>query len=130
MPAQRLRPNDLQRFQHPGSQPIEAHKQQPVDAAESHSLRSFAPQDIELMAKHKDFGFQRSPDRNSPIKAHQINLQRSLIEGTIDRFAGVSQLFWVCGRASYEPAILPEFPTTQLAISSLGCTLTSLQLPP
>jgi hypothetical protein len=32
-------------------------------------------------------------DRNSPIKAHQINLQRSLIDRTIDRFAGVSQLF-------------------------------------
>jgi putative SOS response-associated peptidase YedK len=37
-------------------------------------------------------------DRNSPIKAHQINLQRSPIERTINRFAGVSQLFWVCGR--------------------------------
>src|SRR3977135_4374275 len=36
--------------------------------------------------------------RNSPIKAHQINLQRSLIDGTIDRFAGISQLFLVCGR--------------------------------
>jgi hypothetical protein len=37
-------------------------------------------------------------DRNSPIKAHQINLQRSLIDGTINRFAGLSQLLWVCGR--------------------------------
>jgi hypothetical protein len=27
-------------------------------------------------------------DRNSLIKAHQINLQRSLIKGTIDRLAG------------------------------------------
>jgi hypothetical protein len=36
--------------------------------------------------------------RNSPIKAHQINLQRLLIDRTINRFAGVSQLFWVCGR--------------------------------
>jgi hypothetical protein len=32
--------------------------------------------------------------RNSPIKAHQINLQRSLIDRTINRFASVSQLFW------------------------------------
>jgi hypothetical protein len=39
-------------------------------------------------------------DRNSPIKAHQINLQRSLIDGIINRFASVSQLFWVCGRDS------------------------------
>ena len=37
-------------------------------------------------------------DRNSPIKAHQIKLQRSLIDRTIDRFEGVSQLPWVCGR--------------------------------
>jgi len=37
-------------------------------------------------------------DRNSRVNAHQINLQRSLIHGTINRFADVSQLFWVCGR--------------------------------
>jgi hypothetical protein len=37
-------------------------------------------------------------DRNSPIKAHQINLQKSLIDRTINRFAILSQLFWVCGR--------------------------------
>ena len=37
-------------------------------------------------------------DRNSPINPHQINRQRSLIDRTIDRFADVSQLFWVCGR--------------------------------
>jgi hypothetical protein len=29
---------------------------------------------------------------------HHINLQRSLIDRTINRFASVSQLFWVCGR--------------------------------
>src|ERR1700730_5593206 len=39
-------------------------------------------------------------DRNSPINAYQISLKRSLIDGNIDRFAGVSQLFWVCGRDS------------------------------
>ena len=38
--------------------------------------------------------------RNSPIKAHQINLQRSLIDRTINQFASASQLFWVCGRNS------------------------------
>jgi hypothetical protein len=36
-----------------------------------------------------------------PCKAHQINLHRLLIDGTIDRFAGVSELFWVCGRDSH-----------------------------
>jgi hypothetical protein len=45
-----------------------------------------------LMPKYKVFGFQRSP------RPEQINLQRSLIDGTINRFAGVSQLFWVCDR--------------------------------
>src|SRR5260370_36668233 len=58
---QRLRPYNLQSAQHPGSQPIEPNKQQPVDAAEGHSFRAFAPQDIELVSKNKDFGFQRGP---------------------------------------------------------------------
>src|SRR5262249_5385917 len=31
-------------------------------------------------------------DRNSGIDAHQLNLQISLIDGTINRFASVSQL--------------------------------------
>jgi hypothetical protein len=31
--------------------------------------------------------------RNSPIRAHQINLPRSLIDRSINRFANVSQLF-------------------------------------
>src|ERR1700758_2253963 len=33
-----------------------------------------------------------APGRNSLIRAHQINLQRSLIDRTINRFASVSQL--------------------------------------
>ena len=46
-------------------------------------------------------------DRNSPSKAHQISLQRSLIDGTIDRFAGVCQLFWVCGRDRVSNILIP-----------------------
>src|SRR6059058_901325 len=58
VPAQqRLRPYDLQGVQHPGRHPIERNKQQPVDAAERHSLRGFAPQHVELMSKDNDFGF-------------------------------------------------------------------------
>ena len=81
---QRLRPYNLQRVQHPGSQAIEPNKQQPVDAVEGHSLRRFAPQDIELVTKHKDFGFQRSarpeqPDQGAPDQpakiAHRWNYQ-------------------------------------------------------
>src|SRR5271157_102381 len=63
---QRLRPYNLQSVQNPGSQPIEPNKQQPIDAAEGYSLRGFAPQDIELVSKNKDFGFQRSPRPEQP----------------------------------------------------------------
>jgi hypothetical protein len=42
--------------------------------------------------------YNAARDRNSPIKAHQINRQRPLIDRTINRFASASQLFWVCGR--------------------------------
>jgi hypothetical protein len=38
-----------------------------------------APQHVELMSKDQVLGLQRSPRPNTPIKAHQINLQRSLI---------------------------------------------------
>ncbi len=37
-------------------------------------------------------------DRNSPIKAHQINVQRSLIGSEYQPIRGRSQPFWVCGR--------------------------------
>src|SRR5215471_19013394 len=61
VPAQqRRRPYDLQSVQHPRSQAIEANKQQPVSAAEGQALRATAPQNVELMPKHEDFGFQRS----------------------------------------------------------------------
>jgi hypothetical protein len=60
-----------------GSQAIEPNKQQPVDAAEGHSLRGFAPQDVELVSKNKDFGFQRSarpeqPNQGAPDQPAQI----------------------------------------------------------
>ena len=50
------------------------------------------------MPRHGDFGFQRSTRSEQLIKMYQTNLQRSLIDRTIDRFASVSQLLWVCGR--------------------------------
>ncbi len=37
-------------------------------------------------------------DRNSPTTAHQINLQKSPITATINRFAVDRQPVWVCGR--------------------------------
>jgi hypothetical protein len=39
-------------------------------------------------------------DRSNPTVAHQINLQRSPIPSTIDRFADDRQPFRVCGRDS------------------------------
>jgi hypothetical protein len=68
---QRFRPYNLQGIQDRRSQAIEPNKQQAVDAVEGHSLRRFAPQDIELVPKYKDFGFQRSarpeqPDHRAP----------------------------------------------------------------
>jgi hypothetical protein len=36
--------------------------------------------------------------RNSPIKAYQINLQRSLIGREYQPIRGLGQPFWVCGR--------------------------------
>ena len=58
--------SNLQSVQHPGRQAIKPNKQQAIDAAEGQSLRGFAPQDVELMSKHKDFGFQRSPRPEQP----------------------------------------------------------------
>src|SRR5947209_8673446 len=40
-------------------------------------------------------------DRNSPIKAHQINLQRSLIGSEYQPIRGRGQPFWVCGRGQW-----------------------------
>jgi hypothetical protein len=57
---QRLRSDNLQGVQHPGSQAIEPNKQQAIYAVEGHSLRRVPPQDIEPVPKHKVFGFQRS----------------------------------------------------------------------
>src|ERR1700730_6923270 len=45
-------------------------------------------------------------DRNSPIKAHQINLQRSRIESEYQPIRGRGQPFWVRGRDNdfeYDP---------------------------
>jgi hypothetical protein len=67
VPAQeRLRPYDFQRVHHPGSEAIKPDKHQAVDAAEGYSLQEFALQDVELMPKYEDFGFQRSPRPEPP----------------------------------------------------------------
>jgi hypothetical protein len=99
VPAQqRLRPYDLQSVQHPGSQAIKPDKQQPVDAAEDHSLRGFAPQHVELMAKDKVFGLQcgprsEQPDQGAPDQSAKI-AHRSDYQPIQERQSAV----WVCGR--------------------------------
>jgi hypothetical protein len=77
-------------------------KQQPVDAAEGHSFRAFAPQDIELVSKNKDFGFQRGPrpeqpDQGAPDQSAKI-AHRSDYQPIRERQSAV--LVWVCGRDS------------------------------
>jgi hypothetical protein len=94
---QRLRPYNLQSVQHPGSQAVEPNQQQPVDAPEGHSLRGFASQNVQLMPKYKDFGFQRSPRPEQPDQPAPDQSAKIAHRRTIDRFADVSQLFWVCG---------------------------------
>src|SRR5262249_20762964 len=65
-----------QSVQHPGGQTIES--------AQSHSLRGFALQQIELMSQNQNFGLQRSPrpeqsDQSAPDQrakiAHRIEYQ-------------------------------------------------------
>jgi hypothetical protein len=95
---QRLRPYNLQGVQHPGSQAIEPNKQQAVDAVRATRFGDLRRRTLSWCRSTRTSASNAARDRNSPIKAHQINLQRSPIERTINRFAGVSQLFWVCGR--------------------------------
>jgi hypothetical protein len=75
----RLRLENFKCVQYSRSHTIERSKDKAVNVTERQPLWGFAPQHVELMSKDKDLGLQRSPHRNGPIKAHQINLQRSLI---------------------------------------------------
>jgi len=78
--------------------------------------------------KHKDFGFQRSARPEQPIKAHQINLQRSLIvELSTDSRASVSCFGFAVGtgvrrRIMYVDRQLGNFEPElqQLAMDSRG----------
>jgi hypothetical protein len=56
-----LRLDDLQSLEHYRGQVIGPSKHQAVNAGEGHSLGRFSAQNIELVPKHEDFGFQRSP---------------------------------------------------------------------
>jgi hypothetical protein len=52
MPIQdRLGLEDFECVEHLGGEAIEPDKQRPIDSADGHSLRRFAPKDIELMSK-------------------------------------------------------------------------------
>jgi hypothetical protein len=67
------------------------------------------PQHAELVSKDNHLGFQSSP---RPIKAHQINLKRSLIGSQYEPARGRSQPFRVCSR---DRAFLP--PTSPMRLS-------------
>jgi hypothetical protein len=85
MPADhRLRLEDFQSIQYSRSQPIEPGKHEPVNGAEGQPLRSLAPQHVELVSQHQDFGLQCSarPEQsgygaaNQPAEiAHHIDYQ-------------------------------------------------------
>src|SRR5262249_40085663 len=69
VPAQQGRgPYNLESVQRPRSHAIESHKQQPIYAAESGPLRATAPQNVQLMPKHENFGFQRSARSEQPYQ--------------------------------------------------------------
>ena len=52
--------------------------------------------------------YNAARDRNSPIKAHQINLQRSLIESEYQPIRARGQPFLVCGRDRGIRCVAPE----------------------
>ena len=68
-PDHGCRIEDFHRAQHLGRQAIEPCKHKAVDIAEDRSFRRSTTQNIELMAKDKNFGVQRSP---GPKQAGQI----------------------------------------------------------
>src|SRR6266545_7834904 len=62
MPADHgLRLDDLQSIEHSRGQMIEPGEHQAVNVSKGHSLGRFSSQNIELVSKQEDFGFQRSP---------------------------------------------------------------------
>jgi hypothetical protein len=56
-----LRLDDLQSIEHSWGQMIEPGKHQAVNVSKGRSLGRFSSQNIELVSKQEDFGFQRSP---------------------------------------------------------------------
>src|SRR6266513_3039128 len=67
-------------------------------------------------------------DRNSPIKAHQINLQRSLIESEYQPIRGRGQPFWVCGRDKRDASAQGNASVIWRAIqSAVGWVVTLIQ---
>jgi len=60
--------------------PKQADQYQPIDAAEAWSLWGRPPQDVDLLASAKFSATRATLNRNSPMNAHQINLQMSNIE--------------------------------------------------
>src|SRR5262245_55460382 len=99
VPAQqRRRPYDLQSVQHPRSQAIEANKQQPVYAAEGQALRATAAQNVELVPKHEDFGFQRSPRSEQPDQGAPDQSAKIAHRSNYRPIRQCQSLLWVCGR--------------------------------
>jgi hypothetical protein len=82
-------------------QTVESHKHQAINVAQGHSLRRFALQHIGWCRRTRISASNPARERNSTIKAHQINLQMSLIktEGSTDSHASVSRFGFAIGTA-------------------------------
>jgi hypothetical protein len=96
----RLRLENFQCVQYSRSHTIEPRKHQAVNVAEGQSLRGLRRSTLSWCRRTRISACNAARDRNSPIKAHQINLQRSLIRSEYQPIRGRGQLFWVCGRDS------------------------------
>jgi hypothetical protein len=57
----RRRLDDLQSIEHSWGQMIEPGEHQAINVSKSHSLGRFSPQNVELVSKQENFGFQRIP---------------------------------------------------------------------
>jgi hypothetical protein len=76
--------------------------------AEGHSLRAFAPQDVELMPKYKDFGFQCSPRAEQPDQAAPDQPAKIAHRWNYQPIRGRQSAVWVCGRDTHRHVLRIE----------------------
>ena len=95
---QRVRLKDFQRVQYSGSQTIEPGKNKAIMLLKATRFGDLRRSTLSWCRRTRISACKAARDRNNPITAHQINLQRSPIAIDYCRFAGNRQPYWVCGR--------------------------------